>query len=135
MIIAPTTTPAAVLDQSSVNQSQQQQVQSAEFSRKASVTVQISSEARELAGAENKESTAQQRQEVPQNNSKTPVTVQFSSAGRELAASENKTTPAPQQQIEALVSKQFNAAIENNKQQAINPASKQPENNKITSVS
>jgi len=64
MIILPTTPPAAVIDQSSVNQSQQQQVSSAEQSRKASVTVQLSSEARELAGAENKETVPQQKAEI-----------------------------------------------------------------------
>ncbi len=64
MIILPTTTPAAVIDQSSVNQSQQQQVSSAEQSRKATVTVQLSSEARELAGAENKEAAPQQKAEI-----------------------------------------------------------------------
>jgi len=64
MIIAPTTTPVALLDQNSVNQSQQQQVQSTEYSRKASVTVQLSSEARELAGTENKEAPLQQKAEA-----------------------------------------------------------------------
>jgi len=61
MIIAPTTTPAAVLDQNSVNQSQQQQVQSSKDSRKATVTVQISSQARELAGTKNNDETPPQQ--------------------------------------------------------------------------
>ncbi|MDQ6969937.1 MAG: hypothetical protein Q9M16_05465 [Mariprofundus sp.] len=134
MIIAPTTTPAAVLDQSSVNQSQQQQVQSAEFSRKASVTVQFSPEARELAGTENKESSPQQRQEASQRTPAAPVTVQLSSTARELAATDNAPL-APQQKIEAQVNKQINEVVAANKQQPINPTSKQPENNKILSVS
>ncbi len=64
MIIVPTATPAAAIDQNTVNQTQQNQVQSAEQSRQASVTVQVSSEARQLAGAENKEATPQQKVEV-----------------------------------------------------------------------
>ena len=67
MIIVPTATPAAVLDQNTVNQSQQNQVQSAEQSRTASVTVQLSAEARELAGTENKETPPQQKAEVQAN--------------------------------------------------------------------
>ena len=67
MIIVPTATPAAVLDQNTVNQTQQNQVQSAEQSRRASVTVQVSSEARELAGAENKETAPQQKAEAQAN--------------------------------------------------------------------
>jgi len=134
MIIAPTATPAALLDQSSLNQSQQQQTQNTELSRKASVTVQLSPEARELAGAENKETPQQQRQEASQKTSDKPVIVQFSSASRELAAAENKPTTA-QQQIEVHVTKQFNQALEVNQQQPINPSSKQPEHNKIQSMS
>jgi len=67
MIIVPTATPAAVLDQNTVNQTQQNQVQGAEQSRQATVTVQVSSEARELAGAENKETGPQQKAEVQAN--------------------------------------------------------------------
>jgi len=67
MIIVPTATPAAVMDQNTVTQNQQLQVQSAEQSRKASVTVQLSAEARELAGTENKESAPQQKAEVQAN--------------------------------------------------------------------
>lgn len=98
MIIAPTITPAAALDQNSVKQSQVQQVQSTEDSRKATVTVQVSSQARELAGTK--------------SNNETP----------------------PQQQAEAQVIKKANEAIEINKQQPINPTSKQPKSNKIDIV-
>jgi len=70
MIIAPT--PIAALDQNSVNQSQQQQTQSSEISRKATVTVQVSSQARELAGTKNNDETPPQQkteaQVIKQNN-------------------------------------------------------------------
>ncbi|MDQ6968791.1 MAG: hypothetical protein Q9M14_08935 [Mariprofundaceae bacterium] len=134
MIIAPTITPAAQLNQTFVNQSQQQQVTSAESSRKASVTVQFSPEARELAGTENKESTQQKRQEAFQKTAnKAPVTVQISSAGKELSASNNKVTQSAQQ-LEAQISKQINETNVLNQQQAINPSSKQPETNKLLNV-
>jgi len=134
MIITPTITPAAQLDQTIVNQSQQQQVTSAETSRKASVTVQFSPEARELAGTENKESSQQQRQEALQRAAtKTPDTVQISSAGRDLSASDNTAIQA-QQQTPVQINKQINETIALNQQQPINPTSKQPENNKLLSV-
>jgi hypothetical protein len=49
MIILPVTTPAAAIDQNSVNQAQQNQLQSSEDSRKATDTVKISAEAQQLA--------------------------------------------------------------------------------------
>jgi len=52
MIIAPTATPVAISDVSTNNQSQQQQIQIAEESKKATDTVQVSAQAREMAGAE-----------------------------------------------------------------------------------
>ena len=50
MIILPTSTPVALTDFSQNNQSQQQLVQHAEQSKKATDTVQLSAQARELAG-------------------------------------------------------------------------------------
>jgi len=51
MIIMPAATPLAISDVSINNQSQQQHVQLAEESKKATDTVQVSAQARELAGA------------------------------------------------------------------------------------
>jgi len=59
MIILPASTPAVAVDQSSLNQAQQNQVQSSEQSRKATDTVQISPKALELAGTELKQSPTQ----------------------------------------------------------------------------
>ncbi len=50
MIIMPTATPAAITDLSYTNQSQQQHIQNAEQSKKATDTVQVSAQAREMAG-------------------------------------------------------------------------------------
>jgi len=52
MIIMPAATPVAISDVSINNQSQQQQIQLAEESKKATDTVQVSVQARELAGAD-----------------------------------------------------------------------------------
>jgi len=52
MIIMPTTTPVAIADISNNNQSQQQQIQSIEQSRQATDTVQVSAQARKIAGTE-----------------------------------------------------------------------------------
>jgi uncharacterized transporter YbjL len=52
MIIMSASTPTAIIDLSNNNQSQQQQVQSAEQSKKATDTVQVSAQAREMAGTE-----------------------------------------------------------------------------------
>lgn len=52
MIILPVSTPAVAIDQNTVNQSQQNQSQSLQDSRKATDTVQLSAEARRMAGAE-----------------------------------------------------------------------------------
>jgi len=60
MIITPAATPVAAIDQSNVNQSQQNIVQQSEQSRKATDTVQISPRAQELAGSETPISPAQQ---------------------------------------------------------------------------
>jgi len=51
MIILPTTTPAANIEQFGLNQHQQQHIQNSEHSRKATDTVQLSAQARELAGS------------------------------------------------------------------------------------
>jgi len=51
MIIMPASTPVAIADVSNNNQSQQQQMQSTEQSRKATDTVQVSAQAREMAGS------------------------------------------------------------------------------------
>ena len=56
MIILPVSTPAVAIDQNSVKQSEQNDTQALQKSRKATETVQISSEARQLAGAESKNS-------------------------------------------------------------------------------
>jgi hypothetical protein len=50
MIIMPATTPTAIIDLSNNNQSQQQQMQSIEQSKQATDTVQVSAQAREMAG-------------------------------------------------------------------------------------
>jgi len=52
MIIMPTATPVAINDINISNQSQQQQIQIAEESKKATDTVQVSAQAREMAGTE-----------------------------------------------------------------------------------
>jgi len=52
MIILPTTTPVAIADVNNNNQTTQQQIQNAEQSKKASDTVQVSAQAREMAGTE-----------------------------------------------------------------------------------
>ncbi|MDQ6999215.1 MAG: hypothetical protein Q9M17_10925 [Mariprofundus sp.] len=90
MIIVPTATPAAVLDQNTVNQTQQYQTQSAEQSRKASVTVQVSAEARELAGAESKEPAPQQKIEVQANKEN----IQAVEVNKQQAV--NQTTKLPE---------------------------------------
>jgi len=51
MIIMPTATPLALTDLHHSNQTQHQQMQNAEHSRKNSDTVQLSAQARELAGS------------------------------------------------------------------------------------
>jgi len=51
MIILPTSTPAILADVNNNNQTQHQQMQNAEQSKKASDTVQISAQAREMAGS------------------------------------------------------------------------------------
>jgi len=51
MIILPTTTPAANIEQFGLNQHQQQHIQNSEQSRKATDTVQLSAQARELASS------------------------------------------------------------------------------------
>ncbi len=50
MLIMPTATPLALTDLQHDNQTQHQQLQNAELSRKNSDTVQLSAQARELAG-------------------------------------------------------------------------------------
>jgi len=50
MLIMPTATPLALTDLHHNNQTQHQQIQNAEHSRKNSDTVQLSAQARELAG-------------------------------------------------------------------------------------
>jgi len=67
MIILPTTTPAANVAQFDLNQSQQQHIQNSEQSRKATDTVLLSAQARELA------STHQHQQAEASN---TPATIQ-----------------------------------------------------------
>ncbi len=52
MIILPTTTPVAAIDFSNLNQSQQNQTNQAEQSKRATDTVMVSSEARQMAGTE-----------------------------------------------------------------------------------
>ncbi len=52
MIIMPAATPVAIADLTNNNQSQQQQIQNVEQSRKATDTVQVSAQARKMAGAE-----------------------------------------------------------------------------------
>jgi len=52
MIILPTTTPVAIADVNNNNQTAQQQIQNVEQSNKATDTVQVSSQAREMAGTE-----------------------------------------------------------------------------------
>jgi len=64
MIILPATTPAALVDQNSVNQAEQNQVEISQQSRKASDTVQFSPRALELAGNPVNESSSQQAAEV-----------------------------------------------------------------------
>ncbi len=51
MIILPTTTPAVLADVNSNNQTVHQQIQNAEQSKRASDTVQVSAQAREMAGS------------------------------------------------------------------------------------
>jgi len=51
MIILPTATPLALTDLNSSTQSRHQQIQLAEQSKKATDTVQVSAQAREMAGA------------------------------------------------------------------------------------
>ena len=60
MLIAPTATPIASIDQSNVNQTQQNSVQQSVQSKKATDTVQISAKAQELAGTELKKTPEQQ---------------------------------------------------------------------------
>jgi len=50
MIILPTTTPAILADVNNNNQTIHQQIQNAEQSKKATDTVQVSAQAREIAG-------------------------------------------------------------------------------------
>lgn len=64
MIILPASTPAAVVDFGNLNQSQQNQVNQSEQSRKATDTVQLSHQARQLAGAQLHNSPAQTSQPV-----------------------------------------------------------------------
>jgi len=52
MIILPAATPVAVADVGNLNQSQQNQINQSEQSRKATDTVQLSPEAKQLAGAQ-----------------------------------------------------------------------------------
>ena len=52
MIILPAATPAVAIDQNTINQSQQNQSQSLQDAKKATDTVQLSAEARKLAGTE-----------------------------------------------------------------------------------
>ncbi|TLS66767.1 hypothetical protein FE236_01105 [Mariprofundus erugo] len=52
MVISPTITPVAVADFSNLNQTQQQHINQSEQSRKATDTVQLSAQARQLASAE-----------------------------------------------------------------------------------
>lgn len=52
MIISPSVAPVALIDQNSTNQTQNSQIQNSEQSRKATDTVQVSAQARELAGTE-----------------------------------------------------------------------------------
>ena len=51
MIILPTTTPAALTDVNNNNQTIHEQIQSAVHSKRATDTVQVSAQARELAGS------------------------------------------------------------------------------------
>jgi len=51
MIILPTATPLALTDLNSSTQTRHQQIQLAEQSKKATDTVQVSAQAREMAGA------------------------------------------------------------------------------------
>jgi len=102
MIILPTATPVAAADFGNTNQSQQNQVNQSEHSRKATDTVQLSSEARQMAGTE--------------LNPKTSAT----------------TAPLPPQQladIEVAEKVADNEAVE--QQRPVNPSSKQPETTKI----
>jgi len=74
MIILPVSTPAVAIDQNSVNQSQLNQSQSLQDARKATDTVQLSSEARKMAGAESNytastPAASSQPQEAPASNS------------------------------------------------------------------
>jgi len=52
MIILPAATPVALADLGNLNQSQQNQVSQSEQSRKATDTVQLSAQAKQLAGAQ-----------------------------------------------------------------------------------
>jgi len=52
MIILPTTTPAVLADVNNNNQTVHQHIQNAEQSKKASDTVQVSAQARKMAGSE-----------------------------------------------------------------------------------
>ncbi|EAU55671.1 hypothetical protein [Mariprofundus ferrooxydans] len=64
MIILPASTPAAVVDFGNLNQSQQNQVSQSEQSRKATDTVQLSPQSRQLAGAQLHNSPTQNSQPV-----------------------------------------------------------------------
>lgn len=67
MLISPTIPPVALVDQNSVNQSLNNQIANAEQSRKATDTVQLSAEAKNLANADLNSSS--NRQHIVQNTS------------------------------------------------------------------
>ncbi|MDQ6982150.1 MAG: hypothetical protein Q9M08_03985 [Mariprofundus sp.] len=92
MIILPVSTPAVAIDQNSVNQSQQNQVNQSEQSRKATDTVMVSPEARQMASADsNYSASSNNTPAAPQQAaaSSEPVTAQQAAA--------STAPPAPQQ--------------------------------------
>jgi len=67
MIILPASTPVALADFGNLNQSQQNQVSQSEQSRKATDTVQLSAQAKEMAGAQLHSSPTQVQQPTAQH--------------------------------------------------------------------
>jgi len=90
MIIMPVSTPAVAVDQNNVNQSQQNQSQSLQDSRKATDTVQLSSEARKMAGVESNYTAA-----APATPPAAATQEASASANSVSLATEIQSTPTP----------------------------------------